>query len=282
MLARSGDFAAVREGLFLSFSLFSLSLFLSFSLSLFLSLSQSRVGLGVEHRNYFLAALSREDLAALSPGLKEVVIAGQQLVSDPGRIAEFVYFPTGACFSVVTLMSDGRAVETSTIGRESAVGLLSAATAAVSTHRIFAQIGGGAVRLGADLFRARVLANPALAQLTLLHARANAVQAEQGVACNAVHDLAARLARWLLMTEDRVGAASFMLTQDYMAMMTGVQRSSVSSAASSLKRSGLIDYSRGRLTIVDRAGLQRRACECYGVVDAQFQSLRRHAELAST
>ena len=84
------------------------------------------------------------------------------------------------------------------------------------------------------------------------------------------------------MTEDRVGAASFMLTQDYMAMMTGVQRSSVSSAASSLKRSGLIDYSRGRLTIVDRAGLQRRACECYGVVDAQFQSLRRHAELAST
>jgi len=179
MLARSGDFAAVREGLFLSFSLFSLSLFLSFSLSLFLSLSQSRVGLGVEHRNYFLAALSREDLAALSPGLKEVVIAGQQLVSDPGRIAEFVYFPTGACFSVVTLMSDGRAVETSTIGRESAVGLLSAATAAVSTHRIFAQIGGGAVRLGADLFRARVLANPAFAQLTLLHARANAVQAER-------------------------------------------------------------------------------------------------------
>jgi CRP-like cAMP-binding protein len=130
----------------------------------------------------------------------------------------------------------------------------------------------------AALFRARMLKSPALAQLTLLHVRANAVQAEQGVACNAAHDVPARLSSWLLMTQDRVGAKTFPLTQDYMAVMTGVQRSTVSLAASALKKRGVIDYSRGVVNILDRAGLERHACECYGIVGSQFEGLRATVE----
>ena len=153
-------------------------------------------------------------------------------------------------------MSDGRAVEAATVGRESAAGLMEGITGKPATGRAFAQVGGGAIRLSSVIFCTRMLQSPALAQLTLLHVRANSVQAEQGVACNAAHDVPARLARWLLMTQDRVGSTSFPLTQDYMAVMTGVQRSTVSLAASALKRQGVIDYSRGQVTVLD----PRRAC----------------------
>ena len=138
--------------------------------------------------------------------------------------------------------------------------------------------GRGEVRLPAlRIPRSQMLKSPTLAQLTLLHVRANSVQAEQGVACNAAHDVTARLSRWLLMTHDRVGANTFPLTQDYMAVMTGVQRSTVSLAASSLKKRGVIDYSRGVVTILDRVGLARQACECYGIIGSQFEALRASA-----
>ncbi len=193
---------------------------------------------------------------------------------EPGEIPDAIYFPGGACISIVTILADGRTVESASVGRESAVGLLEAITNRPATVRASAQIGGSAMRLPAALYRSRMLQSPTLAQLTLLHVRANAVQAEQGVACNAAHDVPARLARWLLMTQDRVGSTSFPLTQDYMAVMTGVQRSTVSLAASALKKRKLIAYSRGQVTILDRSGLQRQACECYAIIGSQFESLR--------
>jgi len=224
--------------------------------------------------NFFLSALEPDDLAALSPGLTEIVIAPAEVLYEPGEKLQALFFPGGSCVSLVTVMSDGRAVENATVGRESAAGLLEAMTDRPATARAFAQIGGGAMRLSAPLFRARMLRSPALAQLALLHVRANAVQAEQGVACNVAHDVAERLARWLLMTHDRVGSKTFPLTQEYMAVMTGVQRSTVSLAAGALKQRGMIDYSRGQLTIVDRGALLKQACECYSVIGAQFEGLR--------
>jgi len=228
--------------------------------------------------NFLLSALHPEDLAALSPGLTEVVLAVGEVLFEPGQQPDAIYFPGGACISIVTILADGRSVESTTVGRESAAGLMEAITHRPATARAFAQIGGGALRLPAGLFRARMLQSPTLAELTLLHVRANSVQAEQGVACNAAHDVPARLSRWLLMTQDRVGAKTFPLTQDYMAVMTGVQRSTVSLAASALKRRGVIDYSRGSVTVLDRAGLERQACECYGIIGGQFEDLRRVAE----
>lgn len=204
----------------------------------------------------------------------EVVLAAGEVIFEPGQQPDAIYFPGGACVSIVTILADGRTVETTTVGRESAAGLMEAITHRPATTRAFAQIGGGAIRAPATLFRTRMLQSPALAELALRHVRANAVQAEQGVACNAAHDVPSRLSRWLLMTQDRVGARSFPLTQDYMAVMTGVQRSTVSLAASALKKRGVIDYSRGLVTILDRPALQRHACECYGIIGAQFEELR--------
>jgi CRP-like cAMP-binding protein len=224
--------------------------------------------------NFLLSALEPEDLAALSPGLTEIVLGSGEVLFEPGQQPDSVYFPGGACLSVVTILADGRTVENTSVGRESAVGLMEAITHRPATARAFAQIAGGAMRAPAALFRSRMLHSPALAQLTLLHVRANSVQAEQGVACNVAHDVPARLSRWLLMTQDRVGSKTFPLTQEYMAVMTGVQRSTVSLAASALKMRGVIDYSRGLVTILDRVSLERQACECYGIIGSQFEDLR--------
>jgi CRP-like cAMP-binding protein len=224
--------------------------------------------------NFLLSALKPEDLAALSPGLTEVVLEKNQVIFEPGEIPDTIYFPSGACLSIVTILADGRTVESASVGRESAVGLLEGVALQPATSRAFAQVPGSAMRLPAALYRARMAESQPLTHLTLLHARANTVQAEQGLACNTAHDVSARLARWLLMTQDRVGSKSFPLTQDYMAIMTGVQRSTVSLAASALKQRNLIDYSRGQVTILDRPALLRQACECYGIIDNQFESLR--------
>src|SRR4051812_47756642 len=210
--------------------------------------------------------------------MSEVVLSAGEVLFEPGSRPDAIYFPGGACISLVTILADGRTVENATVGRESAAGLMEAITERPATARAFAQIGGGAIRAPASFFRARMHQSPALAHLTLLHLRANGVQAEQGVACNVAHDVPARLARWLLMTQDRVGSKTFPLTQDYMAVMTGVQRSTVSLAASALKKRGVIDYSRGTVMIQDRAGLQRQACECYGIIGSQFEELRASAD----
>lgn len=224
--------------------------------------------------NFFLSALRPDDLAALSPGLAEVSLSPGQVLFEPGAAVDSIYFPGSACVSLVTVLSDGKAVETSTVGRESAVGLMDAITDQPARGRVFTQVGGSAMRAASSTYRARLRESPALLKLTLLHARANALQAEQGVACNVAHDVHGRLARWLLMTQDRVGADTFPLTQEYMAVMTGVQRSTVSIMASALKKAGVIDYARGMVRILDRTTLLRHACECYSVVGQQFNDLR--------
>lgn len=224
--------------------------------------------------NFFLSALKPDDLEALTSNMTEVALAEAQVLFDTGAPVDTIYFPGSACVSIVTVMSDGKAVETSTVGRESIVALIDGLTAQTSRSRVFAQIGGSAMRIAASTFRAQLAERPDLMALALLHIRATTLQAEQGVACNATHGVQGRLARWLLMTQDRVGVDAFPLTQEYMAVMTGVQRSTVSTMASALKRTGVIDYSRGRLSILDREALMGHACECYAVVGAQFEELR--------
>lgn len=228
----------------------------------------------MEFRNFFLAALSGADAAVLVPRLREVSLTRGETLYEPGDAPELIYFPGGACISVVALMGDGRAVETATIGRESALALLDAVLSVPVRSRMFAQVGGSAMTMPAAAFRARLADSPSLLRLTLRHARASAIQAELGVACNVAHSTSGRLARWLLMTQDRTGGDTFPLTQDYMAVMTGVQRTTVSLAAAAFKQDGVINYVRGQLTVLDRPALVARACDCYPVVEAQFEALR--------
>jgi CRP-like cAMP-binding protein len=228
----------------------------------------------MEFRNFLLGALRPEDAAALVPRLKEVTLSNGQVLYEPGDVVDLVYFPSSACISLVEVMEDGRAVEISTIGRESAASLLDVMTSNVAAIRAFVQISGAAFVLPASAFRARLQESPALLHLALVHVRATMRQAETGVACNVAHTADGRLARWLLMTQDRVGAEAFPLTQDYLAVMTGVQRSTVSQLAAALKRGGVIDYARGQMVIRDRTALIAHACECYSTVEEQFEALR--------
>ncbi|MBU1374362.1 MAG: Crp/Fnr family transcriptional regulator [Alphaproteobacteria bacterium] len=228
----------------------------------------------MEFRNFLLAALRPEDAAALIPRLKEVTLSNGKVLFEKGDTVDALYFPSSACISVVAELRDGKTVEIATVGRESAAGLLDVLTERPSANRAFVQIAGAAFSLPAADFRERLRESPALMRLVLLHVRANARQAETAVACNVTHTADSRLARWLLMTQDRIGAAAFPLTQDYMAVMTGVQRSTVSLMAAGLKKAGIIDYSRGHVTIVDRPRLVAHACECYETVHSQFESLR--------
>jgi CRP-like cAMP-binding protein len=225
-------------------------------------------------RNFFLSALDTADIASLEPSLVEVVLARGDSVFEVGDAPDHIYFPSSAVLSVVTVMKDGRCVETATIGYESGVGLLDAAAGDDMRSRIFTQVAGSALRLPSAVLRGRLRESPRLMRLLLRHVRANAMQAELGAACNILHAIDARLAKWLLMTADRTGSSSFMLTQDYMAVMTGTQRSTISTTASVLKRDGLVAYTRGQVTILDRAGLTRRACECYAEAREQFDALR--------
>lgn len=225
-------------------------------------------------RNFLLSSLDRADLAVLGPSLTEVSLPRGSTLFEVGDTATTVFFPSTAVVSVVTVMRDGRSVETSTIGCESAVALLDAATDHVVRSRIFSQVGGVGLRLPAAVLRHRLRESPRLLQLFLLHVRANGLQAERNTACNVLHPIDSRLARWLLMTSDRVGGDSFMLTQDYMAVMTGSQRTTISASAATLKAAGLVSYSRGNVTIRDRAALTARACECYAEVRDEFDGLR--------
>lgn len=224
-------------------------------------------------RNFFLSSLTPADLATLGPLTKVTLERGEALF-EPGDTPRYVFFPVTAVISVVTAMSDGRSVETGTIGCESGAVLLETASEDIVRSRILAQVAGTGLRLPARALRDQLLNNPRLRLLLLRHIRANMLQAEQNAACNVLHHIEARLAKWLLMTGDRTGGQSFQLTQDYMAVMAGAQRTTISAAAAQFKAEGLINYSRGQVTILDRPGLGRRACECYAEIRHGFDGLR--------
>jgi CRP-like cAMP-binding protein len=227
----------------------------------------------VEFRNFLLSALPQPDLISLLPFLTETSLERGQVLFEPGDAVQQVFFPSSAVISVVTRMTNGDGVESSTVGHETAAPLLSALADLPARARYFAQIGGGAMKLPAAALRARVTQSAGLSALLLRHAATISFQAEQGVACNALHHAPSRLARWILMTQDRTGARSLPLTQDYMAIMTGVQRTTISAVANHLRSAGLIRYSRGNLEVVDREGLEAHACECYGAIRNEFDAL---------
>lgn len=224
-------------------------------------------------RNLLLSAVSAEDMTRLFPRMREVAVRQGETVLEPDQPVCSIYFPSSVVLSVVTVMSDGASVETATIGREGVAGLLAGLTGVTSPSRVFAQIGGSAMRLPARELRQAATDSPALMDLLLRAAQAGAAEAEQSAACNALHDAQGRLARWLLLTQDRVGAATFPLTQDYMAIMVGVQRTTISAIASGLKAKGLIHYTRGAVEVRDRVDLEAAACECYAAVRARYDAL---------
>jgi CRP-like cAMP-binding protein len=217
----------------------------------------------MQFRNAFLSSMNTCDIEALSPHLRETTLFRGQTLAAAGDVVRSVYFPSSSAIGIAAVMSDGREVQTATIGYENVAGLLPGLTQVACPSRMFVQMGGAAVSLPADKLCTRADASPTLVALILRFAQVRAVQAAQSAACNVLHPLSGRLARWILICDDRIDQPAMTLTQGDMAVMCGALRSSISLTAGEFKRDRLIQYRRGLIEILDRPGLERQACECY-------------------
>ncbi len=223
--------------------------------------------------NRLLAALHADDRDRLMRRSERVSFGQGDPVYEPGAPIDHVYFPRTGVFSMLIAMRDGSSVEVGTVGNEGMVGLPAFLGAASSPARVFCQVPGESVRLPSDALWEDSGRGGPLSDLLRRYTQAVLDQISQSAACNHLHSLGQRLARWLLMTQDRAGSGDLPLTQDFLAQMLGVRRSSVSEVASSLQQAGLIRYHRGRVTVVDRPGLEVASCECYRVVRDEYDRL---------
>jgi CRP-like cAMP-binding protein len=223
--------------------------------------------------NRILAALSRKEYERLSIRLDSVALTLKQVLYEAGEPIPYIYFPENGVVSLVSVMDDGSAVEVATIGNEGMVGLPVFLGAVSTSGRAFSQIPGTAVRMKAAAFREEVGRVGRLSAVLNLYTQTLFEQIAQSAACNRVHAVEKRCARWLLMTHDRVEEDEFPLTQEFLAVMLGVRRATVTEAAGVLQRAGLIRYRRGKIRIENREGLLAAACECYRIICASYERL---------
>jgi CRP-like cAMP-binding protein len=214
-------------------------------------------------RNRMLAALPAEDQRRLAPFLTEVPMRRLQILTDEGAPIEHIYFPHNGVVSLVVTMRGGQAAETTTIGPEGFVGFGAVLGRGRAYARNIVQVSGTAARIDAARFTAAMESQPHLRQLVQRYLGAFIAQVLRSAACNALHSIEARAARWLLMAHDRAGVDSFDLTQEFFAEMLGVRRASVNLVSRRLQRAGLTESSRGQIRIIDRPGLEEVSCECY-------------------
>ena len=224
-------------------------------------------------RNLLLRQLSSQSYAQLSTDLESLRVDVGHPVWEPNEPLRWVYFPRDCVISLVVNFGEGRPVEATTVGCEGFAGTQLALGAESTSTQAYGQIPGDAARISAPRFREALARDGELAGLVRLYAHYVYEQTAQAAACNRKHVTLARCARWLLMTHDRVGRDKFALTHEFLATMLGVRRASVSEAAEALKRAGLISYSRGKITVLDRAGLEATTCECYRAVKERYDHL---------
>ena len=223
--------------------------------------------------NRLLALLPRTDYERLSPHLEHTALKYRQSLYRAYRPIGFVYFIETGVGSLVNTMANGDAAEVGTIGNEGVVGLPLILQDERSPTSVYVQVPGSGLRMKASLFRKELSRSASMRTVMLHYAHAFFNQVAQSAACNQFHSLEQRCCRWLLMTHDRMGSNEFLLTQELLAMMLGVQRTGVTAAAGALQRAELINYRRGNVTIRNRRGLERRACECYAISKHEFDRL---------
>lgn len=225
--------------------------------------------------NRLLDALPVSDRHRLGGRLDVDQAEMRQSLFAPGQPIENVYFPTRAVVSILTAMDDGTGVEIATIGNEGMVGVPLFLGASVMPAREYSQVQvpGELLRMGAGAFLEEIEAGGALRSVIQRYVQGFFSQISQQVACNGLHSVEERCSRWLLLTHDRVGSDEFPLTQEFLSQMLGVRRASVTVAAGILQRAGFIRYRRGKMTVIDREGLEGSSCECYGIIKAEFDRL---------
>jgi CRP-like cAMP-binding protein len=216
--------------------------------------------------NNLLAALPGKDYRRLLSGLEPVALKFGDVLYEVGRKIRHVYFPGDSLVSLLMLVDGRMALEVGMVGREGMVGLPLALGTDISPVRALVQGAGAAMRMKSARFSREIGRSPPLQQGVYRYADTLLAQVSRTAACNRFHQVEQRLARWLLMTRDRVRSDEFRLTQEFLSHMLGVRRVGVTKAARALQRRKLIEYSRGRIRILDGRGLEAAACECYRIV----------------
>jgi CRP-like cAMP-binding protein len=221
--------------------------------------------------NKVLLATPDNEYRLLRPDLSYVDLPDHLSLHEPTQNIEFVYFPNRGMVSQVVVTKDGRTVEVGVVGNEGYVGAGLAVGLSRSSVREIVQIAGDGFRMMGNALERILRSAPQLQTILSRHSGLQSMQVAQTAACNRLHDIQQRLARWLLMTQDRVQLAVLPITHDFIATMMGTDRSTVSLAAAVLQKKGIIEYVRGAVKIVNRRKLQNAACECYGVIQ-QFEN----------
>lgn len=221
--------------------------------------------------NALVDGLPRLVQERLRPLFERVALRSRTVIVRPNETFTHVWFPTTAVLSVITIMPDGRAVEVGAAGPEGMVGIPVVLGVGAMPRQALVQIPGEALRMAVEPFRAALDAHPELRALLLRYAHAYLDDMAQSVACNRLHSVEQRCARWILKTHDRVRGDFLPLTQEFLAFMLGVRRAGVSVAAESLQRAGVIRYQRGKVAVLDRSGLERASCACYAMNLASFR-----------
>jgi CRP-like cAMP-binding protein len=216
--------------------------------------------------NHFIKSLAPADFEILRGQLEEVSLKRNELITEAGADLAAAYLPLNCILSVILVMRNGDQVESRTLGREGGHGLLHAIGARHSHERMICQVPGHALRISLSALRAAADRRPSLARAIAVHCQASMIQMAQTTACNILHPASVRLARWLLMTQERLNDDVLPLTQEHLAVMLGVQRTTVTAIAQDYQARGLISYSRGKVRICDRRGLLRQSCECFEAV----------------
>ena len=224
-------------------------------------------------RNSILAALPSSELEKFTTKLRPVQLKLGHVLYRPDDPIEYVYFPTAGVISLLAAFGDGSTVEAGVIGREGLLGTAAVLGAEKTPHQALVQADGYALKMAARDLRAEVKTDGRLLDLLLRFTNALFTQVAQTAGCNRAHTLEQRLARWLLLTHDRVRLNEFAITQEFLSRMLGVRRAGVSVAANALREMHAIDYRRGKVIVMDRSGLENASCECYSIVKAEYDRI---------
>jgi CRP-like cAMP-binding protein len=224
-------------------------------------------------KNLLLSLFSPSDLKRLEPHLKPARFEQHHVLFEADEQIGHVYFPTSAVVSLVVTLSSGDTIEAAMVGFDGVVGASAALDGKVALSRGIVQLGGEIIVCDIDVLKSAALQSPKVLALLIRHEQAVYAQAQQSAACFATHRVEARLCRWLLRARDLSGSDKLTFTQEYLAEMLGVRRTSVTAVAHTLQEAGLIKYARGKIQIMNAKELEESACECYGSVKAHYQKL---------
>jgi CRP-like cAMP-binding protein len=225
--------------------------------------------------NKLLASLPAKTFADIEPHLKTVELRLTTVLTEAGGPVQRVHFPHSGVISLVVDLSVGDMIETAMIGRDGVLNAASALDGKISLNKAIVQLAGQASAINVDKFRAIADDHPTFRSLLIRHEQVLFAQSQQSAACNASHSVEARMCRWMLRMRDLSGSDEMTLTQEFLAQMLGVRRTSVSVVASTLQKAGLIRYRRGKIQLLDIKGLKEGSCECYATVKGHYDRLLR-------